>query len=207
MANSATAIERRSGLAAVYEVGATGGSAEKPGVTLAERRPLSIVHVAGDPDTAAFADGVRSATGCALPTNANTMNRSGNDAVIWLAPTRWLCVSPDQGPGVLEGALRVACGDAGAVIDVSHGRTVTRLSGPNARDVLMKGPPVDLHASVFAPGSAVQSNMAHCGVLITCIDEDTFDLYCFRAFGQHMWEWLCEASLEYGYEVGETVGI
>ena len=205
MADTGIAIERRSGLAAVYEAGATGGVAGEPAVVLAERRPLSIVHVAGDADDRVFADGVRSATGCALPKGANTMNRSGNDAVIWLAPTRWLCVSPDQGPGVLEGALRVACGEAGAVIDVSHGRTVMRLSGTKARDVLMKGPPVDLHASVFKPGSAVQSNMAHCGVLITCVDDDAFDVYCFRAFGQHMFEWLCEAALEYGYTIGETI--
>ena len=205
MANIGTNIERRSALAEVYTVGTTGGAPGTPGVTLAERRPLSIVHAAGDPSKKAFADGIKNATGCAIPKEANTVTRSGNDAVIWLAPTRFLCVSPDQGAGVLEGALRVACGDSGAIIDVSHGRTVTRVSGPNARDMLIKGPPVDLHPSAFKPGSAVQSQMAHCGVLITCVDDDVFDLYCFRAFGQHMWEWLCEASIEFGYQVGDVI--
>lgn len=200
-----TNVERRSALADVYSVGETGGAPGTPGVTLSERRPLSIVHAAGDPSDAAFADGVKSATGCALPTEANTFSRSGNDMVIWLAPTRFLCVSPEQGQGVLEGALRVACGDAGAIIDVSHGRTVTRVSGPNARDMLIKGPPIDLHPSVFKPGSAAQSNMAHCGVLLVCVEDQVFDLFCFRAFGQHMWEWLCEASIEFGYSVGEII--
>lgn len=205
MADSGVDVQRRSALAEVYTVGATGGAPGEPGIVLAERRPLSIVHAAGNPADEAFSDGVKSATGCVLPAEANTFGRSGNDAVIWLAPTRFLCVSPDQGAGVLEGALRVACGEAGAIIDVSHGRTVTRVSGPRARDMLMKGPPIDLHPSVFKPGSAAQSNMAHCGVLVTCVEDDTFDVYCFRAFGQHLWEWLCEASLEFGYSVGEAV--
>ncbi len=205
MADTGVDIERRSALADVYTVGATGGQAGDPGVTFAERRPLSIVHAAGRSDDKAFADGIKGATGCTLPTEAGAFAKSGNDTVIWLAPTRWLCVSPDQGPGVLEGALRVSCGDAGAIIDVSHGRTVMRVSGPKARDVLMKGPPVDLHASVFKPGSAVQSNMAHCGVLIACVEDDVFDVYCFRAFGQHMFEWLQEAALEYGYRIADPV--
>ena len=205
MADTGTGIERRSSLSGVYTVGETAGAMGTPGVTLAERRPLSIVHAAGVPKKKAFANGIKSVMGCAVPGEANAFTRTGNEVVIWLAPTRFLCVSPDQGPGVLEGALRVACGVRGAIIDVSHGRTVTRISGPNARDMLMKGPPIDLHPDVFTPGCAVQSNMAHCGVLLTCVEDDVFDLYCFRAFGQHMWEWLCEASLEFGYKVADVV--
>lgn len=199
-------IERHSALAGVHVVGTIGG-ALGAGVILAERRQLGMVHLAGNANCPVFSTGVKTATSCELPTDANSfsISRSDGRAVIWLAPTRWLCVSPGHRPGIPVDALRAACGESVAVVDVSHGRTVIRISGPKARETLLKGPPIDLHPSVFGPGSAVQSIMAHCGVLLTCVDEDTFDIYCFRAFGQHLWEWLVEASLEFGYQVADIV--
>lgn len=41
-----------------------------------------------------------------------------------------------------------------SIFDQSGGRTVLRLSGPRARDVLAKGLPIDLHSRAFGPGSA-----------------------------------------------------
>lgn len=199
-------VERRSALTETYVAGSFGADvAGGPGVTLAERRPLTIVHVAGKADDKAFADGVKKACGCALPTEPGTINSSGDLSLIWVAPTRWLAVAPDRGPGVLEAALRDACGDSGAVIDVSHGRTVIRISGANARNVLMKGAPLDFHASVFTPGRSASSTISQCGVLLTCVGDDAFDLYVFRGFGQHMWEWVCDAANEYGYAVSDVI--
>lgn len=201
----ANLVERSSALAAAYVVGSHGAEvAGGPGVTLAERRPLSIVHVAGKSDDKAFADGVKKACGCDLPTEPGTVASSGDLSLIWVAPTRWLAVAPDRGPGVLEKALREACGDSGAIIDVSHGRTVIRISGANARRVLMKGAPLDFHAKVFTPGQSASTAISQCGVLLTCVADDAFDLYVFRGFGQHMWEWVCDAAAEYGYTVADT---
>ncbi|MBC8241449.1 MAG: sarcosine oxidase subunit gamma [Alphaproteobacteria bacterium] len=198
--------ERRSALAEVYETGSLGAEvAGEPGVTLAERRPLSIVHVAGKIDDKAFVDGVKKACGCDLPTEPCTVSSSGDLSIAWLGPTRWLAVAPDRGPGVLESALRDTCGDSGAIIDVSHGRTVIRIAGPNARDVLMKGAPLDFHAKVFTPGRVAQSAISQCGVVLVCVADDAFDLYVFRGFGQHMWEWVNDAAAEYGCTVTECL--
>ncbi len=198
--------ERVSALAAIYETGTFGNDVDGgPSVTLHERRPLSIVHIAGNSDDQAFAGGVGKACGCALPIEPGTIATAGELSLIWLAPTRWLAVSPDQGPGILEAALRDACGESGAIIDVSHGRTVIRLSGAHARMVMMKGAPLDFHKSSFTPGRAAQSAISQCGTLITCPAEDTFDVYVFRGFGQHMWEWLTDAAGEFGYKVENPV--
>jgi heterotetrameric sarcosine oxidase gamma subunit len=194
--------ERVSALAAIYETGTFGATVDGgPSVAFSERRPLSIVHVAGKPDDKAFSDGVKTACGCDLPTTPGDIATSGDLSLVWLAPERWLAVCPNRGSGVLEAAFRDACGDSGAIIDVSHGRTVIRLSGANARTVLMKGAPLDFHKKVFTPGRAAQSAISQCGTLITCPAEDTFDVYVFRAFGQHMWEWLTDAAGEFGYSV------
>ncbi len=199
-------VERRSALAESYVVGSHGADvAGGPGVTLTERRPLTIVHVAGKVDDTAFTNGVRTACGCDLPMEPGTVASSGDLSLAWLSPTRWLAVAPDRGPGVLEASLRDACGDNGAIIDVSHGRTVVRISGPNARNVLMKGAPLDFHRNVFTPGRVAQSAISQCGVVLVCVADDAFDLYVFRGFGQHMWEWVSDASAEYGYTVAECL--
>jgi heterotetrameric sarcosine oxidase gamma subunit len=199
-------IERRSALAEVYSIGSHGAEViGGPGVTLAERRPLSIVHVAGKADEKFFSDGVKTACGCDLPTEPGTFTSFDDLSLAWLGPTRWLAAAPDRGPGVLETALRAACGDSGAIIDVSHGRTVIRISGPNARKVLMKGAPLDFHAKVFTPGRVSQSAISQCGVVLMCVADDMFDLYVFRGFGQHMWEWVSDAAAEYGYTVAECI--
>ena len=196
--------ERRSALAEVYKTGSFGADGTA-GVTLAERRPLSIVHVAGKVTDKAFVDGVKKACGCALPTDPCTVASSGDLSIAWLSPTRWLVIAPDRGPGVLEKSLREACGDSGAVIDVSHGRTVIRISGPNARTVLMKGAPLDFHHKAFKPGMTAQSAISQCGVVLVCVADDAFDLYVFRGFGQHMWEWVSDAALEYGCVVTDPI--
>ena len=201
-------IERTSALRACFETGMFGADVDgEPGITLTERRPLTIVHIAGKAADPVFIDGVKKACGCGLPMDAGTMATSGDLSIIWLAPTRWLAVAPDRGPGVLEKSLRDACGEAGAIIDVSHGRTVIRLSGAEARSVLMKGAPLDFHPKVFTPGRALQSTISQCGALMTCVADDTFDIYVFRAFGQHIWEWVTDASGEFGYTVVEPVSI
>lgn len=200
-------VERRSALAEVYATGIFGAATDKPGVILAERRPLSIVHVAGKADNAAFAKGVKKACGCDLPLEPGTVATNGDLSLIWLSPTRWMAVAPERGPGVLELTIRDACGEDGAIIDVSHGRTVIRISGEHARQVLMKGAPIDFHGTVFTANRTVTTSISQCGVVLACVDANTIDLYVFRAFGQHMWEWVCDAAGEYGFEVGETVAL
>lgn len=203
----ADSVDRTSALKACFETGlfGAGTDGQNPGVTLTERRPLSVVHVAGKSDDAAFLKGVRQVCGCDLPMEAGTVAIADDLSVIWLAPTRWLVVAPDRGPSVLEEALRAACGDTAAITDVSHGRTVIRLSGPAVRTVLMKGAPLDFHPAVFTPGRALQSTVSQCGALMVCVDDDTVDVYVFRAFGRHIWEWITDASGEFGYRVVEPV--
>jgi sarcosine oxidase subunit gamma len=43
--------------------------------------------------------------------------------------------------------------------------------------------------------------MAHVGVHLTRVDEDTFELSLFRGFAESFWEWLTLMSEEFGYQV------
>ena len=94
-----------------------------------------------------------------------------------------------------------------AIVDVSDGRVALRLAGPNARDVLAKGCPLDLHPRAFPSGSCAQSLLAKAAVLIHLLDDDphrgpTFDLYVARSSAHYLFAWLEDAGCEYGVQVG-----
>jgi sarcosine oxidase subunit gamma len=199
MANSTA--HKRSALAAAYLPG-TYGADTGPGVIFCERRDLNIVHIAGDSADQAFAHAVKTETGCLLPETANTAAASGDCAVLWLAPDRWLVVSARHGEGLLAERFRLSLATGSAAItDVSNGRTVIRMTGAHIRDLLAKGCPVDLHANVFGPGSCAGTSLLAITVLIHAIDDATIDVYVARGLAQSLWEWLSESAAEFGYRV------
>ena len=199
-------ILRTSALSECYDPNSTINIGKKEiGVVLAERSPLSIVHISGKPNDLTFVGGVKKVCGCVLPQTSGTFLSSGKLSLIWIAPARWLVVTHDMGPNVLENRLRDNCGEFASVTDVSHGRTVIRISGENSRQVLMKGAPLDFHPKIFKRGQSASTSISQCGVLLTCLDDNEFDLYVLRGFGQHMWEWVCDAATEYGYKVAPII--
>lgn len=197
--------ERRSALAEVYSPGTYGAATpDGPGVTLAERRGLTLVHLAGE--AATLNEGVRKATGHDLPITPNTVIGDDRGGALWLAPDRWLIVSAREESERLERRLAAGIGSAGAATDVSSGRTVVRIGGANARDLLAKGCPLDLHPRAFAAGHCAQSLIAQVNVLLHAVDESRVDLYVARGFGLTMWEWLTDAAAEFGCRINAPEG-
>lgn len=95
----------------------------------------------------------------------------------------------------------------GAVVDVSAQRTTIRLRGAHARQVLAKGSSVDLHPRVVRPGLAVQTMVAHAGVVLIVLDPGAVEqgqsaeldcrLLVRSTFAGHLADWLLDAALEY----------
>ena len=197
--------ERRSALAEVYSPGTYGAATpDGPGVTLSERRGLTLIHLAGRPG--ALTGALRQAIGLDLPEAPNTTAGGAEGAALWLAPGRWLVVSAREEPHRLEQRLAAAVGAAGAATDVSSGRTVVRIDGACARDLLAKGCPLDLHPRAFKPGHCAQSLIAKVNALLHAVDEARIDLYVARGFGLYMWEWLTDAAAEFGFRINAPEG-
>ena len=123
--------------------------------------------------------------------------------MLWLGPNEWLVVVPAQRLERIERALREALdGQHAAVTDVSHGRTVLTLSGPDARAVLAKGCPLDFHPRAFPAGRCAQSRLAKCQVLIHLVTaEPEFEIYVARSFAEYAWSWLEDAGREFGVRI------
>ncbi len=85
-------------------------------------------------------------------------------------------------PGDLIKSLRKAVGDAGAVVDQSHGRCVLRLSGIHARKVMAKNTAIDLHPIAFGPGQCALTSVAHISALVIQVDDSpSYDIFVARS--------------------------
>ena len=87
----------------------------------------------------------------------------------------------------------------GAAVDVSAQRTTVRLRGIRARDVLAKGCSLDLHPSVFAPGSAAQTMLGQANVVLIPLDDKGTDyrILVRSSFAGYLAEWLTDAAAEF----------
>lgn len=181
--------ERRSALERHYEAGRFGatGSAT-PALVLGERRGLAMAQVNGAPAESGPA-----------PLGSIT---DGDVTLLWTGPGQWFAVSASLAADELLARLekRLAASDA-TVSDLSHARTVLRVSGSAWRDLLAKGCPADVDA--MAPGDCVASLLSHFTVVIHCVSDDSADVYVFRSFGVSLWEWLKGGAAEFGYSVAD----
>ena len=121
--------------------------------------------------------------GTAVEHDDRTLMRSG-PAQFWII-----------GPEADDLAARLA-GNC-AVISLSHSRTRIFLEGAPARDVLSKSIPLDFHPSVFTPGKFAMTGLHHTPVTVHCVSEHRFELYAMRTFAMSVWDWLCDAALEF----------
>jgi sarcosine oxidase subunit gamma len=144
-------------------------------------------------------DAVAEAVGAAPPVTANTAVKAGKNNILWLGPNEWLVVTPEGKQGEAEAALRLALeGQHVSIVDGTDARTTIRLHGANARDVLMKGCPLDLHPRAFGPGQCAQTILAKADVLIHQLDDTpTYDIYVLCSFSRYLWDWLADAAKEF----------
>jgi sarcosine oxidase subunit gamma len=177
----------------------TAGTGGLPGAVLEEQRPAAMVQVNGAPQDSRLpmALGYLALESTPEPLRASP-GKGGT--LLWNGPGQWLAVSWSTPVSDFLIGLRRALEPFGATVtDLSHARSVIRIAGPKAREVMLKGCPLDLER--FEVNDCASSLLAHLNVHIHCIGDQTFDLYVFRSFGLAMWEWLVDAALEYGVEM------
>ncbi len=196
MPDTENIFKRVSPLAGVAVTGQY-GSGRKKGVSITLCPPGSVVLVAArNGKTTALSALMKKHFSLAVP-KQGCSERHNDRAMHWAGPGQWYLTSPDN----LHEALAKKLSGIASVVDQSHGRVTIAIAGPNARDVLAKGTPVDLHPDVFKPGNCALTEMAHTAVHLVQTRENEYQLSLYRGFAESFWEWLCEMSMEFGYEV------
>ena len=193
------AVSALAGLAVPGRYGKRGG---EPGVVIAERVGLGLATVAARKGQAgALKEAVASAYGVALPDSARVV-QGDRVSFVGYGPGQWLAVSDSLAGEALARDLAQRLKGLASISDQSGGRTVLRVSGTRARDVLAKGLPIDLHPSVFGPGSAATSTISLMGVQLWQVDDaPTYDIALFRSVSASFWRWLTASAAEFGYDI------
>ncbi|MBI3709149.1 MAG: hypothetical protein HY246_15945, partial [Proteobacteria bacterium] len=193
-----------SALHGAYDEGAHGAQgAGAANLRLAEHRGLTALNLQGEPDDAAFIAAAKLRFGVEPPRAPNTTAAQGRTAALWLGPGSWLVVLAGELELNTFHAHHDAIAEAGgALTDVSHGRTVIRIAGKHAADVLGKGCGLDLHPRHFKAGACAQTVFARLTVLIHKLDDaHAYEIYAARSYAAGLWHFLHEASAEFGFEV------
>ena len=167
------------------------------------RNGLSILNLRGNPDDAAFRDGVSQALGLALPTQACTTVANDTHRLVWVGPDDWFVIGAKGKAATIEARLRQAlAGQHFAVTDVSSGYTVLHLSGQPVREVLAQGCPLDLHPKVFGPGSAAGSVFFKTSVWLWQTEAaPVYEVLVRNSFQRYVWLMLESCTPECGLVV------
>jgi heterotetrameric sarcosine oxidase gamma subunit len=134
----------------------------------------------------------------------------------WLAvgsgPREWLMLAPPGPAAQVAGWLTTLAADAApeefaSVTDLTHGRALMRITGPDAADLLARLCGADLHDEMAPDGAALRAPVA--GVATDIVRDDinkgngagvpSYLLHCERSSGQYLFGALAGA--------GEPLGI
>ena len=157
------------------------------------------IIIRGEASDASFLSACRKVLGADLPVEANTKITSNGADLLWYGPNEWLVITAaEQVDEIVTGLKSALEGLHSSVVDISGGNTMLEVGGSAARDLLAKGTPFDLHASVFQLGECAQTVLAKTAATIYPVGEgDQFRLVIRRSFADYLGVWLLDAAQEF----------
>ena len=103
---------------------------------------------------------------------------------------------------------RTAFAGTASLSEQSDGRSLIRISGARARDMLAKVCSLDLHPAVFPVGAAAATSIDHTSVNLwrgeDADGEAVFYLLVFATFAESLWHTLLDSGAEYGISIDAT---
>jgi heterotetrameric sarcosine oxidase gamma subunit len=124
-------------------------------------------------------------------------------------PGEWLVLAPPGAAAAVAGWLAAMAADAAgeefvSMVDLTHGRALVRITGPDAAGLLARLCGADLHDDMAPDGAALRSAVA--GVATDIIRDDqaavpSYLLHCERSSGQYLFGALVSAGQELGIGV------
>jgi sarcosine oxidase subunit gamma len=95
---------------------------------------------------------------------------------------------------ISEAGVGAAIGRTGAsVVDVSAHRTILRLTGPRAAEILAQGCSIDLHPRSFPVGACAQTLLARVDVILERLGAEEFGAFVRASLAPYLADWLRDA--------------
>jgi sarcosine oxidase subunit gamma len=168
-------------------------------VFVAERANVTLATVMARRNaTTALTRRMHDAFGFEPPLEPRYVSAAGV-AFAWSGPAQWLAIGESANGDALVARLRAELSGLASISDQTDGLAVIRLRGPDVRDLLAKGLPVDLHPRAFAPGHAAVTALGQVRLHIWQVDaEPTYDLAVPTSYGAYVWRWIEAAAAQFG---------
>lgn len=168
-----------------------------PLAVLSELRPAAILQVQAWPDTL---EAVESTLSEMLELSgmppAGSAGWFHNGSLCALGTGRFMVSTTSD---AIAESLRIAfAADQATVTDVTHGRTVLRLEGAAAAELLSRCVALDLDAAAFPADRVAQTAIHHVDVLIHRLTDTSFEIWTLRSFAASLAEWMIDAGAEIG---------
>ena len=167
---------------------------------LSRQNSVGVLNLRGNAADPAFVSALQQSLDMSLPVAACTTIAKGDVRSVWVGPDEWLLLTPAGQEHALAERLRKALsGQHHAITDVSSGLFLVDLQGPQVRDTLAQGCPMDLHVRAFPSGRAVGTHFYKVGLTLWLIAEpDHCQMRVRRSFIDHFWQLIDHASVGSG---------
>jgi heterotetrameric sarcosine oxidase gamma subunit len=188
------------------------GSCSDAPLTITDCTPLAKVHLRA-PWNGAMAKALGVPFGRADREGGGALGPEGGWLVVGSGPGEWLVLAPPGAAAAVADWLGTVAADAAgdefvSTTDLTHGRALVRVTGPDAADLLARLCGADLHDDMAPDGAALRSAVA--GVATDIIRDDTMTdgaavpsylLHCERSSGQYLLGALVSAGESFGIGV------
>jgi len=180
------------------------GCRSEAALTITDCTPLAKVHLRA-PWNGAMAK--------ALGVPFGRADREQGWLVVGSGPGEWLVLAPPGAAAAVADWLGTVAADAAgdefvSITDLTHGRALVRVTGPDAADLLARLCGTDLEDDMAPDGAALRSAVA--GVATDIVRDDTmidgaavpsYLLHCERSSGQYLFGALVSAGESFGIGV------
>ena len=177
------------------------GCRSEAALTITDCTPLAKVHLRA-PWNGAMAK--------ALGVPFGRADREQGWLVVGSGPGEWHVLAPPGAAAAVADWLATVAADAAgdefvSMTDLTHGRALVRVTGPDAADLLARLCGADLHDDMAPDGAALRSGVA--GVATDVVRDDTmidgaavpsYLLHCERSSGQYLFGALVSAGGSFG---------
>ena len=133
--------------------------------------------------------------GVALPTLACRAEIAGERAALWLGPDEWLLLAPPgEGDAMIAALENSLAGQPHSLVDVTHRQVALSVVGPQARDLLASGCPLDLAPDSYPVDMCTRTLFAKAEVVLWRRSAEEYHLETGRSFSGYVLGWLREAQ-------------
>lgn len=158
------------------------------------RRAVGMIGLRCDFAEPRLAAALAKATGCALPA-PRRIAFGADGAAAWMSPDEALLFVPLEAVAGRLAEIGAALASAHHLaLDLSDARTVFRIEGAGAREVLAQGAPVDLAREAFGPGDFRRTRLGQVAAAFWMPEPGVFELMCFRSVAAFVADWLAHAA-------------